>query len=103
MTQFAHIGMGTVVQKSRIIFVTAPGSVTANRYIEVAKKHNKFHSATLAHRQRSIIVMDDGTVIMSTIKPMTLMKRMNDVEGVDKEIEAEENSDEEGEVDSEDY
>lgn len=92
-TLFAHIGMGTVVQKSRVMFITAPGSTTAQRYIEEAKKAkpSKYHNATLGHKFRSILVLDDGTVIMSTIKPMTLMKRLNDVEGADKEIEEEEN------------
>jgi len=94
MTQFANVGLGTVVQKARVILITVPGTITATRYIEGAKKRNKFHNATLNHRQRSVIVMDDGTVIISTIKPMTLMKRMNDVEGVDKEIEEEETDDE---------
>lgn len=88
--------MGTVVQKDRVILITAPGTTTANRYVEEAKKAkpSKYHNATLGHKFRSILVMDDGTVIMSTIKPLTLMRRMNDVEGADKEIEAEENDDE---------
>lgn len=86
---FVHIGMGTVIQRSRILFVTAPGSTTANRYVEEAKKAkpSKYHNATLGHKYRSIIVMDEGTVIMSTIKPMTLMKRMNSVDFVDDEPE----------------
>ena len=95
-SKFAHIGMGTVVQKDRVILITAPGTTTANRYVEEAKKAkpSKYHNATLGHKFRSILVMDDGTVIMSTIKPLTLMRRMNDVEGADNEIEAEENDDE---------
>ena len=86
---FVHIGMGTVIQRSRILFVTAPGSTTANRYVEEAKKAkpSKYHNATLGHKYRSIIVMDEGTVIMSTIKPMTLMKRMNSVDVPDDEPE----------------
>jgi len=90
MNQFANIGMGTVVQKQRVLFITSPQSTTAQRYIEVAKKHNKYHNATLNHKYRSVIVMDEGTVIISPIKPMTLMRRFNDVEGVDEEMKAEE-------------
>lgn len=83
--EFAHIGMGTILQKSRIMLITAPSSTTAQRYIEVAKKQNKYHNATLGHKFRSIIVLDDGTVVMSTIKPMTLMKRLNNVYGMEEE------------------
>ena len=98
---FVHIGMGTVIQRSRILFVTAPGSTTANRYVEEAKKAkpSKYHNATLGHKYRSIIVMDEGTVIMSTIKPMTLMKRMNSVDFVDDEPEEIEELEEDGDED----
>lgn len=78
--EFVHIGMGTIIQKTRVIFITAPGSTTANRYIEIAKKTNKYHNATLGKRYRSIIVMDDGTVIMSTISAKTLMRRLNGID-----------------------
>lgn len=94
---FVHIGMGTVIQRARVLFITAPGSTTATRYVEEAKKAkpSKFHNATLGHKYRSIIVMDDGSVIMSTISPMTLMKRMNNIDVVDDEPEDIEDSDEE--------
>ena len=94
---FVHIGMGTIVQRSRILFVTAPGSTTANRYIEEAKKAkpSRYHNATKGHKYRSLIVMDEGTVVMSTITPMTLMKRMNSVEMVEEPEDIEERNREE--------
>lgn len=88
--KFAHIGMGTVVQTERVIFITAPGSATAQRYVDEAKKKNKLHNATLGHKFRSLVVMDDGTVLISCIKPLTLMKRMNSMETVEEETAEEE-------------
>lgn len=86
---FVHIGMGTVVQRARILFVTELGTTTANRYVDEAKKARpaKFHNATLGHKHRSLIVLDDGSVIISTIKPMTLMKRLNSIDAPDDEPE----------------
>lgn len=97
---FANIGMGTIVQRARIMFIAPPGTTTATKYIEDAKnaKPSKYHNATLGHRYRSVIVLDDGTVIMSTIKPLTLMKRLNAVdvpENESEDVEEEENEDEE--------
>lgn len=83
--KFTHIGMGTVVQTERVIFITAPGSATAQRYVDDAKKKNRLHNATLGHKFRSLVVMDDGTVLISCIKPLTLMKRMNGVELMEEE------------------
>ena len=83
--KFSHIGMGTVVQTERVIFITAPGSATAQRYMDDAKKKNKLHNATLGHKFRSLVVMDDGTVLISCIKPLTLMKRMNGMDTTEEE------------------
>ena len=94
--KFAHIGMGTVVQVNRIVFITSLGTTTANRYVENAKAAGKLHNATLGHKYRSLIVMDDGTVLISCIKPMTLMKRMNGIMGLENETEEDE-GEEEGE------
>ena len=98
---FVHIGMGTVVQRARILFVTELGTTTANRYVDEAKKARpaKFHNATLGHKHRSLIILDDGSVIISTIKPMTLMKRLNSIEMVEDEPEDIEDDDEEEEED----
>ena len=76
---FIHIGMGTVANRARVLFIAPPGNTTARRYVEEARKVKpaKYHNGTLGHKQRSIVVMDDGTVLMSAITPKTLMKRMN--------------------------
>ena len=88
--RFTHIGMNNIVQNSKVLFITQPGNVTAERYVENAKKHNKFHNATLGRKFKSLLVLDDGTVIMSCIKPKTLMNRFNGITGADKEEEEEE-------------
>ncbi len=87
--KFTHIGMGTIVQAERVMFITAPGSTTAQRYVDNAKAAGKLHNATLGHKFRSLLVMDDGTVLISCIKPMTLMRRMNSMETADEETEEE--------------
>lgn len=69
------------------------GTVTADRYLEVAKKHNKYHNAALGRKYRSQIIMDDGTVIISCIKPKTLMARLNGEEVENILDEEEENED----------
>ena len=75
--RFTHIGMNNIIQANRVIAVIPLGTVTADRYLEVAKKHNKYHNAALGRKYRSEIIMDDGTVIISCIKARTLMDRLN--------------------------
>jgi regulator of extracellular matrix RemA (YlzA/DUF370 family) len=69
------------------------GSVTADRYLADARKRNKFHSAAAGRKGRSQILLDDGTVIISCIKPKTLMARLNG-EAADNIREEEEDDDE---------
>ena len=83
---FVHIGMGTIIQKERVIFITQPKSTTAKRYIDIAKKSGKYLDATHGKRFRSIIVMDDGTVIMCMIHAQTLMRRFNAIGMADEDI-----------------
>lgn len=73
--QFAHIGMNHIVQVTRVLCVMKPTTKTAKRYIERAKERGMFIDATLGRHYRSVLLLDDGTIVASCIKPLTLMKR----------------------------
>lgn len=73
--QFAHIGMNHIVQTTRVLCVMTPNTKTAKRYIDRAKERGQFIDATLGRHYRSILLLDDGTIVSSCIKPLTLMKR----------------------------
>ena len=73
--QFAHIGMNHLVQTTRVLCVMVPTTKTAKRYIDRAKERGQFIDATLGRHYRSILLLDDGTIVASCIKPLTLMKR----------------------------
>ena len=75
VSQFAHIGMNHIVQTTRVLCVMKPTTKTAKRYIERAKERGQFIDATLGRHYRSILLLDDGTIIASCIKPLTLQKR----------------------------
>lgn len=73
--QFAHIGMNHIVQTTRVLCVMSPRTKTSKRYIERAKERGQFIDATLGRHYRSILLLDDGTIVASCIKPLTLQKR----------------------------
>lgn len=75
IAQFAHIGMNHIVQTTRVLCVMKPNTKTSKRYIERAKERGMFIDATLGRHYRSVILLDDGTIVASCIKPLTLMKR----------------------------
>lgn len=73
--QFAHIGMNNLVQLNRVLAVLAPGTKTTERYLEIARNRGQFIDVSRNRKFRSILLLDDGTVIASCISVMTLLKR----------------------------
>lgn len=89
-SKFTHIGMSNIVQNDRVIAVIPLGTVTAKRYKEAAKKSGKIINAELGREVKSMLILDDGTVITSCIKPKTLMGRLNGIVGAEQEDPEEE-------------
>ena len=75
--QFAHIGMNNLVQTNRVLIVIPPKTITANRILEVAKKRGQFIDASRGRSHRSILLLDDGTVVASCKTPTTLLRRFS--------------------------
>ena len=75
--QFAHIGMNHIIQTTRVLCVMKPTTMSARRYIDRSKERGMFIDASVGRRFRSILLLDDGTVVASCIKPLTLMKRFS--------------------------
>lgn len=75
--RFVHVGMGHLVQAARVIAVMKPGTATTKRYIALAKKREAFIDATVGRGMKSVLLMDDGTVIAVMVKSRTLRDRFN--------------------------
>lgn len=75
--QFCHIGMNNLVQSNRVLVVIPPHTRTSDRILEVAKGRGQFIDASRGRSHRSILILDDGTVIASCKTPMTLLKRFS--------------------------
>lgn len=75
--QFAHIGMNNIVQTNRVLAVIPPHTRTSDRILEVAKGRGQFLDASRGRSHRSILMLDDGTVIASCKTPMTLLRRFS--------------------------
>ena len=75
--QFAHIGMNNIVQTNRVLAVIPPHTRTSDRILEVAKGRGQFLDASRGRSHRSVLMLDDGTVIASCITPMTLLRRFS--------------------------
>lgn len=74
---FVHIGLNHVVQASRVMAIIPPELKTGRRYLEIAKDRGMYIDASRGRLFRSLLLLDDGTVISSATSIMTLLKRFN--------------------------
>ena len=76
VTEIIHLGFGNAVMASRIIGIVSPKSLPTKRLRDEARNTGKLIDATAGRQTRSILVMDSGHIVLSSVQPMTLVKRI---------------------------
>ena len=101
MAKMVNVGFGNVVSADRIIAIMTPDAAQTKRIVAHAKQENIFIDATHGRRTRAVIVMDNGSVIVSGLMPVTIGDRMakNAVTMIKEINEKGDKLDEEGLVD----
>lgn len=88
-----NIGLGNVVNAGKAIAIVASGSAPAKRLVQDARavSGSNLIDATAGRRCRSVIIMDSGQIVLSSLLPETIARRINgnvDDLGKDDEDEA---------------
>ena len=75
--RLVNIGYGTIIAVDRIIAVVAPESAPIKRIVQEAKELKNLIDATYGRRTRSVIIMDNSTVVLSAVQPETITNRVS--------------------------
>ena len=75
--RLVNIGYGTIIAVDIIIAVVAPESAPIKRIVQEAKELKNLIDATYGRRTRSVIIMDNSTVVLSAVQPETITNRVN--------------------------
>lgn len=75
--RLVNIGYGTIIAVDRIIAIVAPESAPIKRIVQEAKELKNLIDATYGRRTRSVIIMDNSTVVLSAVQPETITNRVN--------------------------
>ncbi|HJG04437.1 MAG TPA: DUF370 domain-containing protein [Megamonas funiformis] len=75
--RLVNIGYSTIIAVDRIIAVVAPESAPIKRIVQEAKELKNLIDATYGRRTRSVIIMDNSTVVLSAVQPETITNRVN--------------------------
>ena len=78
MVATVNIGFGSVAMTSRILSIVPPDSAPIKRIVSEARESKNLLDATFGRRTRSVIIMDNGYVILSAVTPETIALRAID-------------------------
>lgn len=96
--RFVNVGQETAICANKILVVMRSGSAEAKRKMkDLLLAGGKILDITSGLKARSIIILDNWSIIISPIKPITLMNKINTMYGAPASQEAEDDS--EGEED----
>ena len=72
-----NVGYGNLVAVNRIVAIVAPESAPIKRLVQDAKENYKLIDATYGRKQRAVIVTDSGYVLLTSVQPETIYRRLN--------------------------
>jgi len=76
--EILNVGYNNFVVKDKIIAIVSSDTKPIKRLISVYKNEAKIIDATSGRKTRTVIVMQSGYIVLSSIHPQTLSQRMHE-------------------------
>ncbi len=77
MSRLINIGYGNVVNAEMILAVIRPEAAPVKRMVQLAKDNGTYVDATCGRKCKSVIVAENGRIILSALLPDTIAGRVN--------------------------
>lgn len=88
--KLVNIGFGNMISAQRLLVVVSPDSAPIKRLTQEVRERGLLIDASFGRRTRSVLVMDSGHVVLSSLPPEVVSNRLNG-----KELPSENAEDEE--------
>ncbi len=75
--RFVNIGYGNVVNSDQVCSIVSPDAAPVKRMIQQAKDQGNAVDATCGRKTKAVLVMDNQTLVLSSLLPETIAARMN--------------------------
>lgn len=82
-----NIGFGNLVNAEKVMAVVNPDAAPIKRLVTKAKEEGTAVDATQGRRTKAVIILDNGTILLSALQPETVGKRVNLEAGLREEKE----------------
>lgn len=75
-----NIGYGNMISSQRIVSAVSPESAPIKRLVQEARDSGMVIDATYGRKTRTVIIMDSGHVVLSSLVTETVAQRVNEKE-----------------------
>ena len=93
--RLVNIGFGSVVSAQRIVAMVSPESAPIKRLTQEARERGNLVDASFGRKTQTVLIMDSGHVILSSLTPEVLSARFDErkekVKAMEDERECPEN------------
>lgn len=88
MNKLVNIGYGNLVNTNKMIAVVSPDAAPVKRMIQSAKDTGMAIDGTCGRKTKAVLVMENGSVVLSALLPETIANRVNNEIGRGEEYES---------------
>lgn len=75
MSQLIHVAFGNHLATDHVIAIASPNSTSIRRLVEENRTKGTIIDLTSGRRAKSVLFMDDGSIILAPITPETVAAR----------------------------
>lgn len=73
-----NVGFNNQIASDRLLAIIIPDAAPTKRMILAARESGKLIDASYGRKTRSVLVMDNGFIVLSSVQPETLVARLKE-------------------------
>lgn len=87
--KLVNIGFGSMIAARRVVAMISPESAPIKRLTQESRERGALIDASFGRKTQTVIIMDNGNVILSSLAPEVLSARFEEKDDGKKEMEGE--------------
>lgn len=80
---FINIGFGNMVNSDKIYSIVGPEAAPVKRMVQSAKDNGVATDGTCGRKTKSVLVMENNSIVLSSLLPETIVLRIDAARGED--------------------
>ena len=84
--KLVNIGFGSMVSAQRVVAMVSPESAPIKRLTQESRERGNLIDASFGRKTQTVLIMDSGHVILSSLTPEALSSRFNEKKESSKEM-----------------